>query len=370
MFLLDNKEVAQVLDMQSCVKLLEEAARAIGTDEAVARPATTLVMPKAQPSGVPGAYQLQSREGVARPVSIAACRLMSDNLVFEPSPEGSVRRKKIPAAAGKRYVGLIFLFDTDTSELMAMFPDAEIQRRRVAGTGAVASKYISRADACTLGILGSGWQAEVAVLAHCLVRNISRVRVYSPTREHREALCARMSGQVNCVVEPVASAAEAIKQSDVIVAITDAIGAVIDGALLRPGTHVTLSRYFELDEIGWKRCDVIVEGTRPEGGDPSYWSKQIWDQRFIIGGREKVKNTSLAFRSTDFTPTQARHVSLPDLVLGQAGRQTDKEISCFYISNPSGVQLAYLGGFIVKEARRLGLGRDLPAEWFSEAEKD
>lgn len=370
MLLLDNKEVAQVLDMKSCLGLLEEAARAIAVDEAVARPATTLVMPKTQLSGIPGAYQLQSREGVARPVGIAACRLISDNLVFEKAPEGGVRRRKIPAAAGKRYVGLILLFDTDTSELLAMFPDAEIQRRRVAGTGALVSKYVSRADARNLGILGSGWQAEVAVIANSLVRDISRVRVFSPTREHREAFCARMRDRVRFSIEPVATAAEAIEKSDVVVAITDAIGSVIDGKLVRPGTHITLSRYFELDGAGWKRCDLVIDGTRPEGGDPSYWSKQIWDQRFIIGGRDKVRDTSLAFRSTDFSETQARHVPLPDLVLGQAGRQSDNEISCFYISNPSGVQLAYLGGFIVKEARQLGLGRELPGEWFSEAEKD
>ena len=154
-------------------------------------------------------------------------------------------------------------------------------------------------------------------------------------------------------------------------AITDAIGAVIDGTLVKPGTHITLSRYFELDETGWKKCDLIIEGARAKDGDPSYWSKQIWDNRFVVGGREKMKGTSLAFRSSDFATTNARHVAFPDLLLGdQPGRRSDKEISCFYISNPSGVQLAHLGSLIVEQAKHLGLGQNLPPEWFSEQERD
>jgi ornithine cyclodeaminase/alanine dehydrogenase-like protein (mu-crystallin family) len=180
-----------------------------------------------------------------------------------------------------------------------------------------------------------------------------------------------MRERVSCPLEPVASSAEVIQGSDIVVAVTDAIGPVIDGSLLQSGTHVTLSRYFELDPEGWRRCDLVIEGARPQDGDASYWSKQIWDNRYVIGGQDKVKGTSLAFRSTEFTATHARHIAFPDIILGkQSGRLRDEEISCFYISNPSGVQLAYLGAFIVEQAKRLGLGRELPSEWFSEAEKD
>ncbi len=371
MLVLDNKEVAQILDMKSCLKVLEEAAHDIAVDEAVARPATTLVMPKTQASGLPGAYQLQSREGVARSVKMAACRLISDNLAFQSLPDGTVRRKKIPTAQGQRYIGLILLFDTESGELVSMFPDAEIQRRRVAGTGALVSKYVARTDAKTLGLLGSGWQAEVAVKAHRLVRDLSRVLVFSPNRDHREGFAGRMKDQVAFPVEAVNTAADVVAQSDVLVAITDAIGAVIDGTMVKPGTHITLSRYFELDEAGWKNCDLIIEGARAKDGDPSYWSKQIWDNRFVVGGRDKMKGTSLAFRGSDFATTNSRHVAFPDLLLGdQPGRQSDKEISCFYISNPSGVQLAHLGSLIVEQAKSLGLGRTLPPEWFSEQERD
>ncbi len=58
MLLLDNNDVAQVLDMQSCIQLLEEAVRAAEAGDTVARPATSVVMPKKQASGLPWSYKL------------------------------------------------------------------------------------------------------------------------------------------------------------------------------------------------------------------------------------------------------------------------------------------------------------------------
>ncbi len=375
MLLLDNNDVGQVLDMQTCIQLLEEAVRAGEAGDTVARPATSVVMPKKQASGLPGAYKLETRDGIARPKKMAALRIMSDNLLFEES-HGSLRRRKIPTAPGQRYVGLILLFDTDTSELAAIIPDAEIQRRRVAATGALVSKYVARADAHSLAIIGSGWQAEPAVLAHCLVRDISQIRVFSPNPDHREAFCAKMRDKIGCPIEPVAAAADALKGSDLVVAVTDAVGSVIDGTLLEAGTHITLVRPFELDEVGYGRCDLIIEGGRPQNGDPSYWSKQISANRFYMDDRDKEEGGNYAFgewvtKGGYFPESKARRIPLPDVVLRQRpGRESDDEISCFFISMPSGPHLAYMGGLVVEEARRRGFGRELPSEWFSEKEKD
>lgn len=376
MLLLNNSEIVQLLDMKSCIEVLEETVRAGETGDTGARPATSILMPKINTSGPSGAYKLETHDGIARLKNLGALRIMSDNLTIEKLPDGSLRRRKIPTAQGGRYVGLILLFDTESSELSAILPDAEIQRRRVAGTGALASKYVARADAHILGILGSGWQAETAVLAQCQVRDISQVRVFSPNREHREAFCAKMRPELSCPIEAVATSAEAIRAADIVVAVTDTVGPAIDGRLLESGAHVTFVRNNELDEVGYQRCDVIVEGARPEKGDPSYWSKQIHDNRFYVGGREQLENSGLAIgdwvKKGGYRPaTNARRVSLPEIMLGHdPGRRKDDEISCFFISAPTGPQLAYIGALILEEARRRGLGRDLPNEWFSEKEKD
>ncbi len=371
MLVLNNQEIAQLLDMESCLQTLNDAARAIAAGDAIARPATSVVMPRLGPEGLRGLYKLENRDGIARPVKMAALRLMSDNFVFEQLPDGKLRREKLASAQGKRYVGLVLLFDTETAELVALLPDAEIQRRRVAGTGALVSKYVARTNAHTLGVLGSGWIAEMVVLSNCLVHDIKKTVVFSPNRERREAFCTKMSQQVPSSVEPVETPEEAVRSSDLVVTVTSAMEPVLKGSWLKPGTHVTLSQPYELDEEGWKLCDLIVEGARPEDGNPSHWRRQIHNNRHVMGGRDNVKGTWLAFTGDRFPQTKARHVALPDLVLGEgSGRQREDEISCFYISNPSGVQVAFLGAQILERAKSAGLGRELPPEWFSEAEKD
>ena len=371
MLVLNNQEIAQLLDMESCLQMLEEAAHAIAVDDGIARPATSVAMPRLGPEGLRGVYKLENRDGIARPAKMAALRLMSDNFVFEQLPDGKLKREKLASAQGKRYVGLVLLFDTESAELVALLPDAEIQRRRVAGTGALVSKYVARADAHTLAVLGSGWQAEMAVVAHCLVRDIKKIRVFSPTREHREAFCTKMSKQVASSMEPVDNPEDAVRGSDLVVTVTSAMEPVLKGTSLEPGMHITLSQYYELDEAGWKRSDLIVEGARPQDGNPSHWSTQVHNNRHIMGGRDKVEGTWLAFMGNRFAQTNARHVALPDLVLGQGrGRERAEEISCFYISNPSGVQIAIMGARILERAKNAGLGHELPPEWFSEAEKD
>ncbi len=371
MLILNNKEIVQVMDMKLCLEALDKAAHALATEDAIARPATSVVMPRMGAEGLSGAYKLENRDGIARPVKMAAIRLMSDNHVFERVPGGLLKRHKVPTAQGKRYVGLVFLFDTETAQMVAILPDGEIQRYRVAGTGALVSKYVARADAHTLGILGSGRQAETAVLANCLVRDIQEVRVFSPNRGHRENFCARMKDQVHCTVKPVETGEEAVRESDIVCAVTEEIRSVLEGSWLEPGMHINLSKFYELDEAGWKRCDLIVEGGRPNGDDPSYWSRQIHNNRHIMGGRDKVEGTWLARRPGSLGGPEARHVALPDLVLGEKpGRLSNEEISCFYISTPSGAQVAYMGSLILERAKSQGLGREIPDEWFSQQEKD
>ena len=83
MLVLNNQEIAQVLDMGSCLEILNEAAHAIAVDDGIARPATSVAMPRLGPEGLRGVYKLENRDGIARPAKMAALRLMSDNFVFE-----------------------------------------------------------------------------------------------------------------------------------------------------------------------------------------------------------------------------------------------------------------------------------------------
>jgi ornithine cyclodeaminase/alanine dehydrogenase-like protein (mu-crystallin family) len=57
---------------------------------------------------------------------------------------GQRRRIKVPAAAGKRFVGLVLLFDSATGELISILQDGMLQQFSVGAINAIGAKYLAR----------------------------------------------------------------------------------------------------------------------------------------------------------------------------------------------------------------------------------
>jgi ornithine cyclodeaminase/alanine dehydrogenase-like protein (mu-crystallin family) len=59
--------------------------------------------------------------------------------------------------------------------------------------------------------------------------------------------------------------------------------------------------------------------------------------------------------------------NLHDLVLGRAeGRTAPEQVSCFLNYVGLGYQFAAVGSLLHRKARELGIGRELPTDWFTE----
>jgi ornithine cyclodeaminase len=115
---------------------------------------------------------------------------------------------------------------------------SELGARRTGALGAVAVDALARQDATTIGIVGSGVQAWTQLWAIAAVRPLDRVRVSSPTREHREAFAERAATELDLRAEACESAEEAVAGADVVVLATRAARPVIEADAIRPGTHV------------------------------------------------------------------------------------------------------------------------------------
>ena len=87
------------------------------------------------------------------------------------------------------FCGLILLVSTANAEPLALLQDGYLQHMRVGGCCGLGVKYLARADGTTVGMLGSGGMARTSLQAVCQVRDIRRVRVFSPTRAHPRSLC-------------------------------------------------------------------------------------------------------------------------------------------------------------------------------------
>ena len=180
--MLSNDDAAKVLTMSNTIAALEQLYQDLGVGGAVYRGRTDLFAPTVAEIGadVPAAHQFKTLDGAIPRLHAASIRVTSDVVAF-PEVNGLRRRIKIPAATGKSYVGLVFLFSSATGELISIIQDGMLQRFTVGAINAIGAKYLSRPDSSVVGLIGAGGQAGPQLAALKEIRPIGQVRVYSPT---------------------------------------------------------------------------------------------------------------------------------------------------------------------------------------------
>jgi ornithine cyclodeaminase/alanine dehydrogenase-like protein (mu-crystallin family) len=343
---LDNRDVARALDLTESLTAFEEAYRELADGRAVNRPTTQAYLPHTLPNA---SYSFKSVEGGIGKFGLLALRITSD-IVREEEANGTLRLNKIPLAGQAQFVGLVLLFSTESGEPLAIMPDGLIQQMRVGVTSALGVKCLARPESRTLALIGTGGQARAHLPALMAVRPITRVRVYSPNAAHRETFAREMQKEHGIDVEPARSVAEAVRGSDVVCTATNASRAIITADLLEPGMHYNAIREFELDESVFARSDVTAIHTH-FGGAHHYLPPGL-DRDLPGMRREKARDWS-------------RYPEIAALLTGRApGRTTPAQVTFFLNNIGTGVQFAALGYGILRRARQLGLGREMPTEWF------
>lgn len=132
----------------------------------------------------------------------------------------------------------VSLFDAVTGELLAFIEADKLGQMRTGAASGVATKYLAREDAKTVGVYGSGWQAASQLAAVCAVRPIESVKVYSRKAENRERFCQQVAAELGIKnIQPVETP-EAAADTDIIITITSSREPVVLGEWLKPGVHI------------------------------------------------------------------------------------------------------------------------------------
>jgi ornithine cyclodeaminase/alanine dehydrogenase-like protein (mu-crystallin family) len=350
--ILSNDDIDQLLTMADYVDILEDAYGELAAGRGVVRPRSDSLAPTAMPGAV---YGLKSADGIAPKFGAAAVRINSDIITY-PEVGGVPRRVKVPAAPNKRWVGLVLLFSTETGEPLAIFPDGAMQRMRVGATSGLGAKYLAREDARTAAIIGSGFQAAAQLMALAAVRDIQQVRCFSPNAENREAFCREWGDHLQIDMTPVASAAEAAKGADVVACSTSSLGHVFFEDMLEPGMHVSSIKLPEIDPKAVNRADLVFIHNL-EDKSPTNETADLPDMKKIAGADGAVKK-AVGF---DTLPT------VFDLIADRAqGRTAAEQITCFLNNTGTGYQFAACGAVAYRKAKEMGLGHELPTDWFTE----
>ena len=236
---------------------------------------------------------------------------------------------------GGRFV--VVLFAVDHAEVLAVIEADRLGQMRTGAASAVAARHLARPGASSLGVLGTGWQAETQVLCmRAALPGIERVVAYSRNDEALARFCARFGAEAG---EYNKDAAE----MDVVVTITSSKDPVLRGEWLKPGALVCACganriQSRELDNAVVERAAFVCCDSK--------------EQAHIEAGDlvEPVERGVLDWLEVH---------ELSEVVAGEVqGRAQDEDIVLFKSLGIAAEDLA-VGALVVERARERGIGVEL-----------
>jgi ornithine cyclodeaminase/alanine dehydrogenase-like protein (mu-crystallin family) len=240
-----------------------------------------------------------------------------------------------------RTVFVILLYSIEGSRLLAIIEGDVLSRIRTGAASALATKYLARRGASTLGIIGSGRQAYTQALAIASVMKPERIHIYSLNREHAESMAKKLL-EKGLKAEVSQGYRDVISSSDVIATATNSREPFVRAEWVGEGTHINLvgsnhpSRSEAHPEL-FQRANLVVtdnkEQAQRESGD-------------IINA------VSSGYISWD------RVFELWEILSGRVGRVSEKDITIF---KSHGIALwdVAVAKLVYDKARERGLGREV-----------
>jgi ornithine cyclodeaminase/alanine dehydrogenase-like protein (mu-crystallin family) len=312
---INESEVRSVLTMAMALEAVEECLRKQARGEVVVQPRRRFELPK-------GFYHYMAAADYAG---------------------GFLAEKQYTYVAGKiRF--LVLLYEMATGDLVAQIEADYMGQCRTGAASGVATKFMARGDAIVAAIIGTGGQARTQLEAVAGVRKLEMARAYGRDVARREKFCAEMAKRLKIPVYAAGSAAEAIKNADIVCTATTASHPVVRNADITAGMHINAigvnhAHKQELDAAVVGRADLIavdsIEQSRQEAGD-----------LIMAFGQDESKWSSVKI--------------LADIVDGKfPGRPNASAITLFKSNGIASWDLA-AAVRVWTLAREKGLGRKLP----------
>lgn len=367
--ILNNDDVKSVLTMKMTMEALQDAYEQLVKGTAVTGPRYNVRIPTREPERT---YAWGSMDGGSSESEYFAIRMKSD-VLYEHSYSGVRTREKYCVQPGL-FCGLVLLFNVRNGEPLALLNDGYLQHMRVGADGGVGAGYMARENASVVGMLGSGGMARSHAEAFCLARNIRKIQVYSPTKDHRETYAQEVSAKLGIEVVACDQARDVYRGADILASCTDSAEPVIVSDWLEEGTHIT-NIGGGLDDATLKRIDRSLRfGTAPAPvGHPEL---RFHDESLTYEARPPsdalLQDTEPGDRRASHgVIVEDRAVFLEDLLSGaQQGRRSTKEITYSERGNIQGAQFFSVASKVYEAARSRGIGHEIPTEWLLQDIRD
>lgn len=235
------------------------------------------------------------------------------------------------------------LFSAETGEPLALLDGAAINPLKTGAVGAVGLDALAREDASRLALFGSGAQARGQLAAVATVRDLEAVRVFSPTRAHREAFAGEMTDEVGVPVETVDGPRDALEGADLVVTATTSREPVFEARDLPDGAHVTIMGQYHPER---REVDAAT----------------VAQATYVPDLRERATRDAGAFLQAlreGAVDDDHVHASLGEVVAGGAPGRTSRDEVTLFDSGGTALETVAAARMLYDRARKEGLGTEV-----------
>ncbi|OKY78604.1 MAG: Alanine dehydrogenase/(1)-pyrroline-2-carboxylate reductase ProC [Candidatus Methanohalarchaeum thermophilum] len=212
---LDGNRVSDLLSMEEVIEAVESAFKEYGEGKTQIPAKTYLFFDQYN-----GDYR--SMLGYLEEEDVAGCKLVNVHPDNEDLPT---------------VLATLLLIDPKTGYPFCLMDATELTSYRTGAAGAVATKYLSKKDSSTLGLIGSGVQAKKQFQAINEVRDISYVKIYDIDEEKRKELRDYIQNQGIEAIE-LEDAEEVTRGTDILVTTTPVREPIIKESWIEDGLHI------------------------------------------------------------------------------------------------------------------------------------
>ena len=316
--LLTRNDVAAVLSPADCLQAVEEAFRNYSEGRAAAPQSLGF-------HAASGTFHIKA--------ALAEVLATKINANFPENPS----RHRLPTIQG-----VIVVMDIERGTTVAILDSTLITALRTAAATAMAAKYLARAGATTLAVIGCGTQGRATVDALRAVRSIEQIVAYDNDTASADRFTREVAEQHRLQARSVGSVEEAVLSADIIVTCTPSRRAILDARHLRPGLFI-----------------AAVGADNPEKQEltPALLTKtkvvaDILEQAAKMGDLHHALESG-AMRHEDV------HGEIGDVICGRTpGRTSDDEIFVFD-STGTALQDVAVASIAVQRAMERGAGIDI-----------
>lgn len=242
-----------------------------------------------------------------------------------------------PKKGLKTVMAAIIINDAKTGVPLALLDGTYITGMRTGAASAVATKYLARKDAKTLGVIGAGYQSIFQIAAITKVRKIENILVYDILNDRVEKLASILSKEK---IKITKATLEEASSADILATVTPAKAPILKRKWILSGTHIN------------------AIGADAKG-------KEELDPQILKNGKIIIDNWEQASHSGEINVPLSKgiikknniYAELSEIVIGKKkGRKDNKEITIFD-STGLAIQDLFTANYVFKKAK--GIGRNI-----------